>query len=177
MAIETLLHIRVKDAQILEETLTFAITGATFSDTTLPTAAHIQTFISKMFGDAASNSPSGAIVQWYSVEVRENAPVLASVGEGGVGLNIAGRLRSNLSTAEEWEFRLPGLVKDRVNFGFSDPNQIITVGTLWDDIRAAGAVADLEIHGTKPGNTFVAQADLLQEGILFNGRRSPRRVR
>lgn len=176
MAVTTELRIKVRDAQGYDKTLTFGIVTAAFgAAVTLPTATVINALVSAIFSDTAGGAPSDSIVTSYEVAVIEGIPPAG--GDGGSGTNIAARVRSNLSTANEWEVLIPGLNKARVSFGVSDPNSIVVgVGSPFDPIRNAGDAAGLKITGVD-GQVYIAKADVIQEGVLFTGRRSPRKPR
>jgi hypothetical protein len=174
VAVSTELRIKVKDAQGYDKTLTFGIVTAAFgAAVTLPTAVVINALVASIFSDDAGGAPSDSIVVSYEVAVIEGAP--AGTGNGGSGTNIAARVRSNLGTVNEWEVLIPGLNKARVQFGISDPNLIVTgAGSIFDAIRNAGDAAGLKITGND-GQVYIAKGDVMQEGVLFTGRRSPKK--
>lgn len=178
MAVRTFLHINVKDFQGYDKTLSFGIVTAAFgAAVNLPTAAHIEALINSIFGVPSALVPSDSIVTSYSVEVMEDAPTGAPGGEGGAAVNIAARVRSNLGTVDEWEVLIPGVQKNQLTFGVSDTNSINTVTSPWPGIRTAADAALLKITSPKKPTTYIAAANLFQEGVLFTGKRSPRKPR
>jgi hypothetical protein len=174
MAVSTWLEIETEDAQGYEETLKFRIAPAAFAvDTDLPTAAKINAVIDSIFGDAKISTNT---VKSYSVRVMEDTPTGHTGGSGIVGTSQAARVSNALNSADAFKFRIPGLNKSNVVFANDNPNSVVTVGGLWDAVRAALVDAAIAVRSPETGNAL-AEDEIASAAVAFDGRRAPMKPR
>lgn len=183
MAVVTFVHIYSRDQQGYTERVTVEVTPAAFGATTLPTAAHIEALIDAIFGTTGgADGVSTNIVYAYSVEVVQDAPATVGSRDGLVATSIALKGRSGIGVAgrtgrfgqEGVELRLPGFDKGSVTYNPQDRNQANMAAVIFDPIRSA--LETLGYRDPLTGYVF-GLVEILETGVVFNGKRQPMRPR
>ena len=181
MTTSTRINIVTSDAQGYEETLSFYVAPVAFGAAVdLPTVTNIENLIHAIFGSTTPYA-STSILKSYSVEVIQDDPGETG-GNGAVGTNIAGKLRSGIGIVgpvgrngqrEGIEMRIPGLDKSQLALNPQDLNSIVVSPDPWAAIRAA-----LHTLSYRPNSGLAFDTvDIMQTGVIFTGTRAPMRPR
>jgi hypothetical protein len=183
MTMPTRVHIYTRDAEGTEAKQSFWITQANFgAGVNLPTQAHIEALIALEFGLPSAALASTSIVYAYSVEVINELDFGSFLGgDGTVASAIAAKARTGIGVSgkvgplglEGEEFKVPGLNKGAMSFNPAAPAIINMTIDPWLSMR--GALHDVG-YAQKDGTAYTT-AEMLESGVVFNGKRAPQRIR
>jgi hypothetical protein len=178
MTISTEVRIHTRDAQGVSETIPVLVTPADFGAAVdLPTAAHIEALSAALFGSAGTNGPSTQIVTGYEVAVIENAPTNIGNRNGVVATPIALKTRQGVGISgnvgllgpEGIELRIPGYDKSIAPLTINDRNAVTMSAAVFTAIRTAL----VNLGYQDPAGLVWTSSQILESGVIFNGRRAP----
>jgi hypothetical protein len=180
MAVSTTIYIYTRDAQGYTERIPFLVAPSGFGAAVdLPTVAHLDALCAALAGSGSTNGPSTQIIYAYGVETLEDAPAVIGNRNGIVATSIALKTRQGIGISgpsgrfgpEGIEMRLPGYDKAIASVMPNDRNSVDMTNAIWTPVRTA-------LHNLgyqDPAGLAWTTSQMLQSGVIFNGRRGAMR--